>query len=81
MHWSDGGETSLENTMLLCTKHHRLLHEGGYTIEKDHKGRFYFRRSQGKVMPDVHWTYASRDGFEGHVVQHKAGGQSGAATR
>ncbi|RLA39567.1 MAG: hypothetical protein DRR42_27030, partial [Gammaproteobacteria bacterium] len=27
-HWADGGETSLDNTILLCSKHHRLLHEG-----------------------------------------------------
>ncbi|MDX1435097.1 MAG: DUF222 domain-containing protein, partial [Gammaproteobacteria bacterium] len=34
-HWADGGETSLENTMLLCSRHHRLVHEGGYVIRKD----------------------------------------------
>ena len=26
-HWADGGETSLENLLLLCSHHHRLLHE------------------------------------------------------
>ena len=31
-HWADGGDTSLENLTLLCTHHHRLLHEGGFTI-------------------------------------------------
>ncbi|HEY5624081.1 MAG TPA: HNH endonuclease signature motif containing protein [Gammaproteobacteria bacterium] len=34
-HWSHGGETSLDNLMLLCTKHHTLVHEGGFRIEKD----------------------------------------------
>ena len=29
-HWIHGGETSLENTTLLCTYHHRRLHEGGF---------------------------------------------------
>src|SRR5690606_25001938 len=28
-HWANGGETSLENLMLLCSKHHTLVHEGG----------------------------------------------------
>ena len=29
-HWADGGATSLENLILLCTYHHRLMHEGGF---------------------------------------------------
>jgi hypothetical protein len=33
VHWADGGETSLGNTMLLCGFHHRLMHEGGWTAE------------------------------------------------
>ena len=26
-HWSAGGETSLDNLMLLCSQHHKLVHE------------------------------------------------------
>jgi hypothetical protein len=33
-HWADGGETRLDNLVLLCRHHHRLLHEGGYRIER-----------------------------------------------
>jgi hypothetical protein len=50
-HWADGGETSLENTMLLCSGHHRLVHEGGYEIRKDYQGRWYFRRPDGRAIP------------------------------
>jgi len=32
VHWSVGGETSLENCILLCRHHHRLVHEGGWTM-------------------------------------------------
>jgi hypothetical protein len=39
-HWAQGGETTLDNLVLLCRRHHRLLHEGGYTV--DQQGRFYY---------------------------------------
>jgi hypothetical protein len=32
-HWIDGGATSLANCVLLCSHHHRLMHEGGWRVE------------------------------------------------
>ena len=31
-HWADGGETSVSNGACLCSHHHTMVHEGGYTI-------------------------------------------------
>jgi hypothetical protein len=31
-HWIDGGKTSLDNTVLLCSRHHHFVHEGGWRI-------------------------------------------------
>jgi 5-methylcytosine-specific restriction endonuclease McrA len=28
VHWADGGETRLDNLVLLCRPHHRMLHKG-----------------------------------------------------
>ena len=33
--WSRGGRTDLDNLVLLCSFHHRLVHEGGWTIDLD----------------------------------------------
>jgi hypothetical protein len=48
---SAGGETSLENLMLLCTRHHRLVQEGGFRIEKDYQDRWFFKRPDGHAVP------------------------------
>ncbi|HEX6997479.1 MAG TPA: DUF222 domain-containing protein [Gammaproteobacteria bacterium] len=52
VHWSRGGETSLDNLILLCSKHHALLHEGRFTIEKDYRDRWFFRRPDGRAVPE-----------------------------
>ena len=44
-HWCDGGETRLDNLILLCRYHHRLLHNEGYAINKDVEGNFVFHRA------------------------------------
>jgi hypothetical protein len=36
VHWLDGGATDLDNLVLLCRRHHRAMHEGGYSIELVH---------------------------------------------
>jgi hypothetical protein len=50
-HWSAGGETCLGNLLLLCTRHHRLVHEGGFRIEKDYQDRWFFKRPDGRAVP------------------------------
>ncbi|HET9950052.1 MAG TPA: HNH endonuclease signature motif containing protein [Longimicrobiales bacterium] len=52
-HWADGGKTSLDNTILLCPHHHRLLHEGGFHLEMNPwpGGRPVFDRS-GIPVPE-----------------------------
>jgi hypothetical protein len=46
VHWIEGGETSLANTLLLCRRHHRYLHEYGFTTDG-----VSFRDAEGKIIP------------------------------
>ncbi len=48
-HWAVGGETELTNLVNLCRRHHRLVHEGGWTV--DHELRFH--NAYGILVPDV----------------------------
>jgi hypothetical protein len=50
-HWAQGGETRLDNLMLLCDHHHRLVHEGGFQVFVDHEGNHAFRRPDGRAVP------------------------------
>ncbi len=88
VHWAAGGETSLANTLLLCTKHHALHHEGKFTIDKDYRGRWFFRTADGRAVPacgyrpeditddDVETTdeyFARRASAEAWTVQELSG--------
>ncbi|MEK6271100.1 MAG: DUF222 domain-containing protein [Actinomycetota bacterium] len=50
-HWARGGETSLVNLVVLCRHHHRLVHEGGFSVRRTPAGELEFRRPDGRVIP------------------------------
>ena len=53
VHWAHGGETKLGNLVLLCGRHHRLVHEGGFGVARGPDGSLCFRRPDGRVVPAV----------------------------
>jgi len=50
-HWTNGGETKLDNLILLYRHHHRLIHEGGWTITGT-PGNLTFHRPDGTSLGD-----------------------------
>ena len=50
-HWADGGETSMDNLVLLCRTHHRLVHEAGYGVQKTANKGVVFSLPDGRIIP------------------------------
>ena len=46
-HWGRGGPTDLDNLVLVCTFHHKLLHEYGWHVELDSRDVVTWRRPDG----------------------------------
>jgi uncharacterized protein DUF222/HNH endonuclease len=49
-HWADGGPTALTNLVLLCRRHHRMIHRGFSVNMKG--GKPLFRRPDGTQLPE-----------------------------
>ncbi len=49
-HWAHGGKTDLSNLVTLCRFHHRLVHEGGFTVVPGSGGRPEFRTPSGRRL-------------------------------
>ena len=50
VHWADGGATAVSNLLLMCRRHHRLVHDpAGPTIEM-RGGRPVFSRVDGSLL-------------------------------
>jgi hypothetical protein len=49
-HWADGGETALDNLVLLCRPHHRAIHRGFGVTMVD--GSPVFSRPDGTTLGD-----------------------------
>ena len=58
-HWADGGATRLENLLLVCRFHHRVVHEDGFTVElrDDGDATFFWPdgRPVGEAPPAPDW--------------------------
>jgi HNH endonuclease len=68
VHWARGGRTDLENLVLICTYHHKLVHELGWGIKRESDGTvswFYpdgYPYRAGPAPPPCDGEISSRPG-------------------
>ena len=74
-HWADGGETSIGNLVLLCRHHHRLVHEGGFDVERIGDGNLRFRRPDGRAIED-HPRLPANGSAEGLLRENRRTGEA-----
>jgi hypothetical protein len=60
-HWLHGGATTMNNLSLLCTHHHHLVHEGGWSVARMADGELRFSAPNGREVPAVPAREASED--------------------
>ncbi|HKU38404.1 MAG TPA: HNH endonuclease signature motif containing protein, partial [Polyangiales bacterium] len=74
-HWVDGGRTDLDNLVLLCRRHHRFLHEYGYSIVRIDRA-LDFRTADGRSVPQVPPPIETERGCERLRQAHEHAGLS-----
>jgi len=63
VHWARGGDTRLGTMVLLCSKHHRAVHEGGYICSLSSQvGELQFLRPDGRPV-ELPATNQASDAF------------------
>jgi hypothetical protein len=77
VHWALGGRTDPENLVLLCRRHHRLIHEGGFSITGNAHEELVFRDPRGERLdnapkpPPGSWeALIERNRAAGHSIDH-----------
>jgi hypothetical protein len=53
VHWTKGGETNLDNLVTLCDRHHKAVHELGWSIRGDPDDVLSFTSPHGREMKSV----------------------------
>jgi len=73
VHWADGGETKMDNLVLLCRHHHRLVHEGGFSVQMQSDGAPKFTDPTRRTLPPAPETRSGGPGLLPTRGSHRSG--------
>ncbi len=79
-HWVDGGATSLDNMLLLCGHHHRLVHSGPWQIRVTAPGQFEFLPPGAEAPHSPSETAATRVTAAGNSYRQLRAAEPGRST-
>jgi hypothetical protein len=79
-HWAHGGATRLSNLVLLCRRHHRLVHEGGVTVRMPDDGAAVFTDAAGRRIEAAPRTAGSIEAIVASHARHGPAITPGTAT-
>ncbi len=66
-HWCDGGETSLDNLILLCRHHHGLLHQERFVLVKEPEGVEFVRADRATLARALAAQFADVEDQNGNL--------------
>ncbi len=69
-HWAQGGDTALSNLVELCHHHHRLVHEGGFSLRNSADGEVTFLDPKGQEIANT-WPRASLPDSPVQKLRHR----------
>ena len=60
--WRDGGRTDLADLVLVCARHHTLIHQHGFVLRLDDERRLHVETADGTAVlhhPALPWQPAA----------------------
>ncbi len=69
VHWADGGPTVIDNLVMVCPHHHRLLHDDGWGVALRRDGTTAWTRPGG--IPFIPGAHTRLRELKRHLARHR----------
>ncbi|MCY3968124.1 MAG: HNH endonuclease signature motif containing protein, partial [bacterium] len=85
-HWAHGGETNLDNLVLVCTSCHHNIHDNGWQVVQNQDGKYDLRpppkpHTANRTPPGEHGNHRLRPPPKSHANTPTQGSKHAAPTK